>query len=157
MSHSSYSRFCTLCALDSWGHAISLLIALLSWRGDAVIPMQPSGTLPLTILVLSCEASECIPSSVVVPACLSSFSSLLPTHTMLLLPNGCWHGLCAFIRSIPALSVWMQPIGACVSLPGFMACWEPWPSFLGILDAQRESLLFASYLDRRRTGQTKRH
>lgn len=92
-----------------------------------------------------------------VPACLSSFSSLLPTHMMLLFPNGCWHGLCAFIRSIPALSVWMQPIGACVSLPGFMACWEPWPSFLGILDAQRESLLFASYLDYRRTGQTKRH
>src|SRR5258706_6895658 len=99
--------------------------------------MPPSGTLPLTILVLFCEASECIPSSVVVPACLSSFSSILPTRMMLLLHNGYWHGPCAFTRSILTLSVWMQPIGACVSLPGSMACWEPWPSFLGIPDVKR--------------------
>src|SRR5437667_9520833 len=105
MSHSSSSRFCMLCDLGSLGLVISLLIALLSWRGDAVIPMPPSDTLLLTILALFCEASDCIPSSVVVPACLSSFFSLLPTHTMLLLHNGCWHVPCAFIRSIPALSV----------------------------------------------------
>ncbi len=56
---------------------------------DAAIPMRPLGTLPLTILVLSCEASVCILSSVVVLACLSSFCFLLPTHTMPLLHKDC--------------------------------------------------------------------
>ena len=56
---------------------------------DAVIPMLPSGMLPLTILVLCCEAFACTRSSVAVLACLSSFGSLLLTLMMHLLQNFC--------------------------------------------------------------------
>ena len=55
-----------------------------------------------------------------VRAYLSSFCSLLPIHMTLLLHNVCWHGRYAFIQSILASFAWMQPIGACASLPGFM-------------------------------------
>src|SRR6266481_3568771 len=62
---------------------ISSLTVLPSSLGDTLIPMLPSGTLLLTILVLSYAASGFIPSSVVVLACLSSFCSLLPMPMIL--------------------------------------------------------------------------
>ena len=104
-----------------------------------MIPMLPSGTLPLTILVLSYEASGCIPSFVAVLAYLSSFCFLLPTHTMPLLHNDCWNGRCAFIRSVLVSSVWTQPIGARVSLPGFMLCLVLSPSLRGIPRTRRSA------------------
>src|SRR5271157_454201 len=99
--------------------------------------MRPLGMLPLTILVPCCEASACIPSSVVVLAYLSSFCFLLPTHMMLLLQNYCWYGQYACIRSVLASSDCMRPIGACASLPGFIVCLVLSPSFLGIPDARK--------------------
>jgi hypothetical protein len=88
---------------------ISSLTVLPSSLGDALIPMLPSGTLLLTILVLSYAASGFIPSSVVVLAYLSSFCSLLLMHMMLLLQNSCWQVQCASIRSVLVSSVWMRP------------------------------------------------
>ena len=76
MSHFLSWSFCKLSEEDSSELVISSLIVLPSWPGDAVIPMRPSGMLPRTILVLSCEAFGCTPSSVAVLACLSSFCSL---------------------------------------------------------------------------------
>src|SRR5437868_7542846 len=73
MSHFLSWSFCTRSDDDSSERVISSLTVLPSWPGDVVIPMLPLGTLPLTIPVLSCEASGCIPSSVAVLACLSSF------------------------------------------------------------------------------------
>ncbi len=72
---------------DSLELVISSLIVLPSWPGDDVILMLLTDMLLLTILSLSYEASACTPSSVVVLAYLSSFCSLLPTHTMPLLHN----------------------------------------------------------------------
>src|SRR5437879_1539866 len=92
---------------------ISLLTVPPSWPGDGVTQMPPMDTLLLTIPFLFYEAFACTPSSVVALAYLSCFCSLLPTHTMLLLHNACWHGLCACIRSILGSFVWTQPIGAC--------------------------------------------
>src|SRR6266516_4653145 len=65
------------------------------------------------------------------------FCSLLPTHTMPLLHNKCWHGRCACIRSVPASSAWMRPIGVCASLPGFMPHLEPSPSLRGTPSVRR--------------------
>src|SRR2546423_7428006 len=100
MSHFSSWSFCKLSDDDSSELVISSLIVLPSWPGDAVILMLPSGMLPRTILVLSCEAFGCTPSSVAVLACLSSFCSLLLTLTMHLLQKSCWQGPCASIASV---------------------------------------------------------
>ena len=51
MSHCLSWSCCKLSEDDSSELVISSLIVLPSWPGDAVIPMLPSGTLPLTILV----------------------------------------------------------------------------------------------------------
>jgi hypothetical protein len=88
-SHCLSWSFCKLCDDDSLELVISSVTVLPSWPGDVVIPMRPLGTLPLTILVLSDEASGCIPSSVAVLAYLFSFCSLLLTLMMPLLPNSC--------------------------------------------------------------------
>src|SRR5205809_5878361 len=92
MSPSLCWWFCKLSDDGSSEPVISSLIALPSWPGDVVIQMPPMDTLLLTILFPFCEASVCIPSSVVALACLSCFCSLLPIHTMLLSHNACWHG-----------------------------------------------------------------
>src|SRR2546426_9725174 len=90
---------------DSSELVISALIVLPSWPVDAMIPMLPSGLLPLTILVLCCEAFERTRSSVAVQVCLSSFCSLLLTLMMPLLQKSCWQGRCASIESVPVSSV----------------------------------------------------
>ena len=81
---------------------------------DAVILMLPLGTLPLIIRVPCCWAIGCIPSSVAVLACRSSFCFLLLMLMMPLLHNLCWHGPNSSITSVPGSSAWMPPIGACV-------------------------------------------
>src|SRR5207248_3653790 len=137
MSHFLSWSFCKLSDDDSSELVISSLTVLPSWPGDVVIPMLPSGTLLLTILVLSYEASGCILSSVAGLACRSSFCSLLLMRMMPRLQNSCWHGRCVFIRSVLVLSVSTQPIGACASLPGFMASLEPLRLSLGIPKTRR--------------------
>src|SRR5437588_12948648 len=92
MSHFLSWSLCKRSDDDSSAHVISSLTVLPSWPGGVVIPMLPSGTLLLTILVLSYEASGCIRSSVAVLACRSSFCSLLLTRMMPRLQNSCWHG-----------------------------------------------------------------
>src|SRR5207248_7538243 len=137
MSHFLSWSFCKLSDDDSSELVISSLTVLPSWPGDVVIPMLPSGTLLLTILVLSYEASGCIPSSVAVRAYLSSFCSLLLTHMMLLLHNSCWQGQCTSIRSVRVSSVSTRPTGACISLPGFMLSLVRSPSLHGIPSVRR--------------------
>ena len=87
--------------------------------------MPLSGTLLLTILVLYCWATEYIPSSVAALACLSSFYSLLLIFMMPLLQSAYELGRYSSIRSVPASSAWMLPIGVCASLLGFMPYLEP--------------------------------
>src|SRR5437868_7141713 len=137
MSHFLSWSFCKRSDDDSSAHVISSLIVLPSSPGDVVIPMQPLGTLPLTILVLSCEAFVCTPLSVAVLACLSSFCSLLLTRMMHRLQNSCWHGRCVCITSVLVLSVSTQPIGACASLPGSMPYLELLRLSLGIPKTRR--------------------
>src|SRR5438874_5696097 len=108
MSHCLSWSLCKLSDDDSSELVILSLTVLPSWPGDVVIPMLPSGTLLLTILVLSYEASGCILSSVAVLACLSSFCSLLLMRMMPRLQNSCWPGRCVFIRSVFVLSVSTQ-------------------------------------------------
>src|SRR5438128_438534 len=110
MSHCLSWSLCKLSDDDSSELVISSLTVLPSWPGDVVIPMLPSGTLLLTILVLSYEACGFILSSVAVLACLSSFCSLLLTRMMPRLQNSCWHGRCVFIRSV-LLSVFSPIFG----------------------------------------------
>ncbi len=75
LSHFLSWSLCKRSDDDSSELVILSLTVLPSWPGDAVIPMLPSGTLLLTILVLSYEASGFILSSVAVLACRSSFCS----------------------------------------------------------------------------------
>src|SRR5260370_3682327 len=137
MSLCSCWSFCKLCADGLSEPVISSLTALPSWLGDDVTQMLPTDTLPLTIPFPCYEASACIRSSVVGQDSLCCFCFLLPTHTMLPLHNACWHGPCTSIRSILGSSVWTQPIGACVSLPGFTACLVQSPSLHGIPRTRR--------------------
>lgn len=114
---------------------------ILAWRRrdpDATFGHAPSECIPF----LSCEASGCIPSCVVVLASLSSFSFLLPTHTMLLLPNACSRGPSASTKSIHVSSVWMLLTGVCASWPGFMLSLVPLPSFLGTPRTRRNAPVY---------------
>src|ERR1700694_2735988 len=137
MSPSSCSPSCMPCDGDSLEPVTSSLIASPFWLGDAVTPTLPSGMLPLSIRVPCSWAIGCIPYSVAVQDSPSFFFCLLPMFMMLLLLNPCWHGLSASTRSVLALSVWMPPIGDCVSLPGFTALWVPLRSSLGIPNGKR--------------------
>lgn len=86
---------------------------ILAWRRrdpDAAYGHAPSEC----IRFLSCEASGSTPSSVVDQDFPSFFYFLLPTLTMPLLHNDCWHGPSNSIRFILASSVWMPPIGGYV-------------------------------------------
>jgi hypothetical protein len=81
--------FCKLSEDDSSEPVTSSLIVPPSWLGGVVILMPLMGMLLLTIHVLSYEGFGYIHSSVAALAYLCSFSFLLPTHTMPLLPNVC--------------------------------------------------------------------
>jgi len=68
---SSRSRWCMPSNLDASEPVTSSVAVLRFWLGNAMIQMLPSATLLLPILVPLCGVFGSIPSSVVVPACLS--------------------------------------------------------------------------------------
>jgi hypothetical protein len=45
-------------------------------------------------------------------------------------------------KFVPVSFAWMRPIGACASLPGFMACLERWLSFLGIPSVRKTAPVY---------------
>src|ERR1700694_4549475 len=137
MSRSSCSRSSKPCGGGSLEPVTSSLIACPCWLGDAVIRMQPSGMLPLSIHAPCYWAIGCIPCSVAVQDFPSSSCILLPMSMMLLLHNHCWHGPYVSIRSAPASSVLMPRIGGCASSPGFTRSCEQPLLFLGIPNGRR--------------------
>ncbi len=64
-------------------------------------------------------------SSVALLACLSSFCSLLLILMMPLVQSAYELGPYNSVRSVPASSAWMLPIGVCASLPAFMPYLDP--------------------------------
>src|SRR5579864_1955717 len=137
MSRSSCLPSYTPCDDDSLEPVTSSLIVHPFWLGDAVIPMQPSGMLLLSIHAPYYWAIGCIPYSVAVQDSPSSFFFLPPMSMMLLLHNHCWHGPSISTTSAPASSVLTQRIGDCASSPGFTSFCKLPLLFPGIPNGKR--------------------